>query len=229
MHTDADFLANLLADPTDDTTRLVYADWLEEQGDPVSAAKAEFLRLTVQLATSAERGKSRTKRWGDRLQQLAAELDTDWLAVVSRLAIENCCGKRKAGESRGMRMIRFDFLCDRRWEELRPTDDRAVRSCDACRQDVHYCDTINEARKHAGAGHCIALDLGVIRRDGDLAPKRMWLGLPSQETLQREEERVQPDPVSAERERRKQEKKARTRRPRKRGDTARQPDGEAQP
>jgi uncharacterized protein (TIGR02996 family) len=207
MHTDADFLARLNAEPSDDTTRLVYADWLDEQGDPVAAAKAEFLRVTVQVAAGPHR-----KRWKKaqqkRLQELAAWLDTEWLAVVSRLAIENCQGKREEAEAqRSMRLV-FSYLCDRRWEELRPTDDQAVRFCDGCQHNVHYCFTITEARRHAQENHCIAVDLGVIRREGDLEPPRMWVGRPSAETLRMEEERQQPGPVSAERERRKRENAA---------------------
>lgn len=37
-------------DPADDTLRLVYADWLEEQGDP----RCEFIRLQLQLAPHEE-------------------------------------------------------------------------------------------------------------------------------------------------------------------------------
>lgn len=40
------FLAEILARPEEDAPRLVYADWLEEQGDP----RAEFIRLQCQLA-----------------------------------------------------------------------------------------------------------------------------------------------------------------------------------
>jgi uncharacterized protein (TIGR02996 family) len=204
VHNDTDFLANLLADPGDDTTRLVYADWLEEQGDPVSAARAEFLRVTVELARpTGEKGWRKVRR--KRLQQLAAGLDTEWLAVVSRLAIENCHGKRAKGASHTVRRVQFDFLCDRRWEDLRPTEDGTVRFCEACRQNVHYCDTITEARRHASGGHCIALDLGVIRRERDLQPEMMFLGRPSPALMRQEWERMQPDPVSAERERRKRE------------------------
>jgi uncharacterized protein (TIGR02996 family) len=207
MLNDNVFLAKLLEVPGDDTTRLVYADWLDEQGDSISAAKAEFLRVTVQLASPMGRKGWRKERQ-KRLQQLAAKLDTDWLAVVSRLPIENCHGKRTEEESRlrWRPLLRFDYLCDRRWEDLKSTDDKAVRFCDACRQSVHYCDTITEARRHAGDGHCIAVDLGVIRRDGDLRPTVMALGWPSPEEIQREAERMQPDPVSAERERRKRER-----------------------
>jgi uncharacterized protein (TIGR02996 family) len=200
MNDDTGFLEKLLADPSDNATRLVYADWLEEQGDPVSEAKAEFLRLTVRAEGDPE---------GKRLQQLAAGLDTDWLAVVSRLAIENC-QQQQTNEKRRRTMVmdvRFDFLCDRRWEDLRSTDDQSVRFCDGCRQNVHYCATITEARQHAWDGHCIAVDLGVIRRDGDLQhpDMLMMVGRPSAESLHREEERKRPDPVSAEGERRKRE------------------------
>jgi uncharacterized protein (TIGR02996 family) len=212
MLTEDVFLAKLLETPTDDTTRLVYADWLDEQGDPESAAKAEFLRLTVQLPSSKLR-KGQKKALRKQLQQRAAPLDTDWLAVVSRLPIERCYRKRTEGEEIRLGFaggVTFDFLCDRRWEELNPTDDRAVRFCDTCQQHVHYCDTIMEARRHAWDGHCIAVDLGVIRRERDLEPQRLpalgMLDMPEPSNYRREQERLEPDAVSAERERRKREK-----------------------
>src|SRR5262249_22456203 len=144
----------------------------------------------------------------ERLQQLAAGLDTEWLAVVSRLAVENCQKIRsKPGQRIGL--VQFSFVCDRRWEDLEVTGERAVRFCDACKQEVHYCDTILEARQHAWAGHCIATDLGVVRQDGDLRPRmlRRTLGRPSPgEAGVRSVEPTDPDPVSVQREQRKQEK-----------------------
>jgi uncharacterized protein (TIGR02996 family) len=217
MHSDEDFLTALATSPSDDVTRLVYADWLEERGDSVT--KAEFLRLTVKLAEDPR--KAGKKRLRKRLQQLAADLDTDWLRVVSRLPIESCRGKWKESHAEAeaearretrsrLRMLpyvaQFRLLCDQHWEDLRPTIDRAVRTCDACQQHVHYCDTITEARLHASAGHCIAVDLGVIRRKDDLQPKRIMLGMPSPDFMQAESERMEPDPVSAKRERRKRER-----------------------
>lgn len=204
MLTEDVFLAKLLETPTDDTTRLVYADWLDEQGDSESSARAEFLRLTVQLESSAVR-KGRKKALRNLLQQRAAALDTDWLAVVSRLRIENCLDKRRktmGATPAGLPPVTFDFVCDRRWEELKPSEDRGVRFCYACWQNVHYCDTITEARGYAAEGHCVAVDLGVIRRERDLDLRLMTIGFPSRE----EEELREPDPVSTERERRKREK-----------------------
>src|SRR5262245_53147034 len=113
MYTDATFLAHLEADPTDDTTRLVYADWLDEQGDAESAAKAEFLRGTVQLVPRpGQKGGRKARR--KRLQKLAAGLDAAWLAVVSHLAIENCYRKRTEDEARRDFRVPSDYLCDRR-------------------------------------------------------------------------------------------------------------------
>jgi uncharacterized protein (TIGR02996 family) len=203
MHSDEPFLTKLHADPADDTTRLVYADWLEEQGDDVSIAKAEFLRLTVDLAGQTKK-RERSKR-EKRLQELAAGLDTDWLPVVSHLAVENCHAQEQEGTLAG-RPIVFEVLCDKKWQGLRPTEDHAVRFCEGCQQHVHYCDTIVAARRHAAEGHCIAVDLGVIRRPGDLQTSiMMLLGRPSPQELRRERELNEPDKVSAERERRKQQ------------------------
>ena len=202
MHSDDDFLRRLLTDPADNAARLVYADWLEEQGSPTADAKAEFLRLSVQLGSTGR--KKQQQKLRRQLQQLAAGLDTAWLAVVSRLVVENCQGKATAAATQMHLNLSFDYLCDRQWQDLRSTEDRTVRFCDACQHNVHYCDTITEAREHAWEGHCIAVDLGVIRRDRDLRVMRM--GRMSPEAAERERELQKPDAVSAERERRKQDR-----------------------
>jgi len=44
--TDAAFLRSIIDEPDDDAPRLIYADWLDEQGD---ADRAEFIRLQVRL------------------------------------------------------------------------------------------------------------------------------------------------------------------------------------
>src|SRR5262245_43167356 len=121
------FLRGILDDPKDYGSRLVYADWLDEQGDLVSMRKAEFLRTTVALATEATKNKKGQRK---RLRRLAGQLDPKWLAVVSNLAIENCAGKRAQNESQRGYLVRFDYVCDRRWEDLKPTEDQTVRFCD---------------------------------------------------------------------------------------------------
>ena len=188
---EADFLRAVLADPTADAPVLIYADWLEEQADPAAIAKAEFLRLTATEPASA------------RLRELAADLDPEWLAVVSSLAVENCGhAERESAGPAGLRYRRtVEVVCDLRWEELTATEAVGERYCDRCRHTVHYCSTIGDAREHVQKGNCVAIDLGIPRRENDLEAQRHWLGRPSEETLRAEEERMKIDPVSEKRER----------------------------
>jgi uncharacterized protein (TIGR02996 family) len=209
VHDEADFLRKLLESPADDTVRLVFADWLDERADDESRTKAAFLRLTARLLDPNHSPKLR-KVLHAQTQSLAAELPTDWLAVVSRLQVEGCPTKAEEhahDPQRRMYIAFFKFTCDMRWDEMTPTQDDSVRRCAQCDTDVHYCDTLTVARSHAAQGHCVAVDLGVIRREDDLAPHRMWVGMPSDETVRQEEERWQLDPVSLEREERKQKQK----------------------
>jgi uncharacterized protein (TIGR02996 family) len=46
MHTEADWMRAIVTDPADLQVRLVFADWLEEQGE---SDRAEFIRLQVEL------------------------------------------------------------------------------------------------------------------------------------------------------------------------------------
>lgn len=49
MHDHSAFLAAIVASPDDDLPRLVYADWLEESGEPGAVARAEFIRTQCEL------------------------------------------------------------------------------------------------------------------------------------------------------------------------------------
>jgi uncharacterized protein (TIGR02996 family) len=191
--TDEDgFLRKLLDNPTDDTVRLVYADWLEEREDQDSVKKAEFLRRTCELAAKPE---NEVRSAESQLRKLATNLDADWLAVVSRPKVENCGGKRSGTPARSLPLIRFDFMCDRQWDEMQTTDDRRVRYCDSCRQTVHFSDTIEEARHHARAGHCVAVNQRVKRRKNDLVEYVVMAGvlaLPEDEPPRREREEDRP-------------------------------------
>jgi uncharacterized protein (TIGR02996 family) len=230
------FLTAILERPDDDARKLVYADWLEERGDP----RAEYIRLMMKIRQerivtpeqrrqhhelSAELATLRTHEMVDdrpyvqpdsrrnrriqeleaqlaslssqirhavpaRLQELAATLDPNWLAVVSDPEIEGCGQSSPNGWQ-----LRFDFVCDRTWADLHPTEDPNVRHCDRCSKNVHFCDNLADAREHSRANHCIAVDLGIIRRDGDLIPRRSWLGQPSREDIRKNDEEGM-DPVS---------------------------------
>jgi uncharacterized protein (TIGR02996 family) len=74
-------LQAILADPEDDAPRLVYADWLEERGDP----RGEFIRLQVQFADPALKG---PRRWRLRAQahRLLTKHEQAWLGPLHGLA-----------------------------------------------------------------------------------------------------------------------------------------------
>jgi uncharacterized protein (TIGR02996 family) len=144
MTEDEGFLRALLAHPDDTTTRLVYADWLDERGDP----RGEFLRLELRLA---ELGGDERSPWiRDRLLELRQAIDPAWLARLDRTKIDRCA-------------LRFAYRCPLRWEKLRPTDDPTQRYCVHCREIVFHCATIEEAREHARQGDCVAVDSRLTR------------------------------------------------------------------
>ena len=73
-------LRAVLAVPDDDTPRLVYADWLDEHGDP---ARAEFIRLQCRIA---EREQAAHVSWKDpdriRERELEAKDRSRWQAEL---------------------------------------------------------------------------------------------------------------------------------------------------
>jgi uncharacterized protein (TIGR02996 family) len=68
----------VLANPGDDAPRLVYADWLDERGDP----RGVYLRLDRELA-KPRRGQRFVKSL-ERLKEVRAHCDPAWVVAVSR-------------------------------------------------------------------------------------------------------------------------------------------------
>ena len=153
------FLRAIAANPGDEAWRLVFADWLEENGD----WRAEFVRLDCSLrALPADepRPPDVQARWAE----LRARLSPSWRTVLGRATVENCDN--------------FRFRCPERWDNLAPTPVAAVRFCDACRERVYFCGSIEEAREHARQGHCVAVDEGLPRSPDDLTePSEEFLTL----------------------------------------------------
>jgi uncharacterized protein (TIGR02996 family) len=73
MSDEATFLKAIRENPADDTRRLAYADWLDEQNDP----RAEFIRLRQQYAELTA-----------RINELASGLAPAWLAAVGGPQLE---------------------------------------------------------------------------------------------------------------------------------------------
>ncbi len=63
---------------SDDALRLIYSDFLEEQGDDPSIARAELIRVQVELATLAPNSR-RAQQLTARLNELLAQWERIWL------------------------------------------------------------------------------------------------------------------------------------------------------
>jgi uncharacterized protein (TIGR02996 family) len=148
------FLARLRAHPDDEVSRLVYADWLDERGDVESATKADFLRLESGLKDTPPDTPARA-RLTARLRALAKHMPEPWKAAVARVPLD-LCG------------LRWQFRCSLRWDQLEDTEQHWVRRCPMCEEPVYYSSSIDEAKRWAAMGRCVALDVRVNRRPGDL-------------------------------------------------------------
>jgi uncharacterized protein (TIGR02996 family) len=76
---DLSFLTQIFETPDDQTVRLVYADWLEEQGDE----RAELIRLRCELSSLPEGARGR-KKLLRRERELVACCDEEWLMLLER-------------------------------------------------------------------------------------------------------------------------------------------------
>jgi len=158
MNDDKPFIEAILADPQDEAPRLIYADWLEERGDP----RGEFLRIEVALA-NLDRGDARRpglRGLRGRFQQLGGEIDQEWRALVDRSRIEGC--------------VQFDFECPKQWEQLQRTADPLARFCETCQLHVYHCSSVQQAQRHAARGHCVAVETSLVRKKGDLKPSDFY-------------------------------------------------------
>ncbi len=78
MADDLAFLRALLASPDDNALRLVYADWLEERGDP----RGTLLRLEVAAQEAEPLAEFPDLR--ERVHQARVGIDARWLALIDR-------------------------------------------------------------------------------------------------------------------------------------------------
>jgi uncharacterized protein (TIGR02996 family) len=76
------FIAAILESPCDPSPRLVYADWLEERGDP----RAEFLRIELTLFDLSQREAHVALK--ARMRELLPALHPEWVALVRLLPLD---------------------------------------------------------------------------------------------------------------------------------------------
>jgi uncharacterized protein (TIGR02996 family) len=77
------FLQAIVEHPADDTPRLVYADWLDDQGD---TDRAEFIRVQCELAKLAEHDPRRSML-ERRSQELLDKHAREWLKPLPEWAV----------------------------------------------------------------------------------------------------------------------------------------------
>ena len=116
---DEAFLATVPADPGDESKRLVYADWLEDRGDP----RSSYLRAEAVWAAN------RFAKDQARLRKQAKGLDPVWVLRVSRPPLGVCCDNVRFENINDRERPRLS-LADLEWLEIRfklrlPIDYRA--------------------------------------------------------------------------------------------------------
>lgn len=122
-------------------TRLVYADWLEENGD---TRRAALLRLQEELA-ALEPGDFEYDDCARRLCHLATVIDHRWRMRLARGRVAGC----------------DPVACVMDWGTLAETARPDIRRCDTCRSDVRYCEAVGDARTRVQRGERVVLDAGI--------------------------------------------------------------------
>jgi uncharacterized protein (TIGR02996 family) len=106
------FIRAIVDSPGDETPRMVYADWLEERGDPRGA----YLRAEQEAARTGDTSK---------IQELAAGLDPVWVARVTLPPLGVCCEHVQIRE-RGPAIDAYDIKqFEQRFDITLPNDYRA--------------------------------------------------------------------------------------------------------
>lgn len=81
-----DFLPAILANPDDDTPRLVYADWLQDYGDEDDHIRAEFIRAQCEVEREPE-GTRRRRELERRIKAILKSHSKTWTAPLKEAGL----------------------------------------------------------------------------------------------------------------------------------------------
>lgn len=81
----AALLAAIVAEPDEDTPRLVYADWLQEHGDD---EQAQFIRDSIQIEWLEDYEDDKREQMGKRLVSTEMQNGDAWLAALGLVELE---------------------------------------------------------------------------------------------------------------------------------------------
>lgn len=85
MTHDEAFIQAIREAPDDNAPRLIYADWLEEQGGAARAARADFIRIQCRLDELPDDDPARD-RLEDEATDLLAEYEAEWTQLLHGIA-----------------------------------------------------------------------------------------------------------------------------------------------
>lgn len=52
--------------------------------------------------------------------------------------------------------VSWKFKCPKKWDDLSSTDDPKVKFCEACRENVYFCEDAEELSIRSREGVCVA-------------------------------------------------------------------------
>jgi uncharacterized protein (TIGR02996 family) len=119
MQQEKSFLDALAADPFDDATRLVYSDWLDDQGD----GRADFLRAEQRLAVLPETDPDLYPA-EQECARIRRRLDPGWVEAVGRLWDLWLTYVLSQGKAEVVRALRKHFCGMTMMEEMTERRDR---------------------------------------------------------------------------------------------------------
>jgi uncharacterized protein (TIGR02996 family) len=127
--TERGLLQAIATEPDDDTHRLVYADWIDDHGDP---ERAEFIRAQIRLANDSTDSPER-RALAHRAHQLREANETRWLEPLEHAASE-WTFRRGFVESVSMQVVDLDLMEADRLPAILPIRHLAIREIEEIEQ-----------------------------------------------------------------------------------------------
>jgi hypothetical protein len=138
-----------------------YATWLRDKGH-LWRARA----LEIELKVFA--GEPLDPEERADLRSMRRDVDTGWWDMIWRGRSIYLCGQDPKRA--------FEFVCPVSWEGLETPERIGVRDCSGCGEQVYAAEGIEQAKRLADAGRCIAVPDGFGAKGVVVAgrPKRGW-------------------------------------------------------
>lgn len=164
------FLNGMYEQPDNEFLPLVYADWLDDQGDE----RGTIVRKRHESGKTFRRRRGRDSRVNELLREIETWLEQtphhwhrtwhgDLLSIEERWAkVLNCGAPFVAQELTPAR--RFAHTCENSWRSMVECGSDETRHCTNCNQQVHYCSSKDVADGLVRAGYCIAVPVEVLEQ-----------------------------------------------------------------